>query len=428
MSQDFEAPVLSILLEYPQAFDDVADRLKACHFAQDTHRLVFAELSRQIASGKGCDALTIANALDGEVSAAEVLTIAACHNHSARGLARMVDGLIERYKGRQLHALSVKLQDLAYNDAPVQERLDMAGAELARLVDDDTADEWVDAHTAAIEHLDVLEKREQGQITGWPTGLQDFDELLDGGLQPGNLVVIGARPAMGKTALAMTIGLSMASTRPVGLLSMEMPHADVRDRQAAILSRASIGQIKRPTRGLDFGRIVEGVERTKALQWYVSDKSGLNILQVRAKARQLKRKKGLDVPAHALHALAERRPVPGMVSNFVPWHCWHVWLSHQRITAAATSWGHSIPHWMALIPTCSRTCGNVLSLASMSFVSWMLWACAANAALALASFPAFVGVNVLAVARGLCSTWSHSVCRRSKAAPIRESLHPAAIR
>lgn len=295
MSQDFEAPVLSILLEYPQAFDDVADRLKACHFAQDTHRLVFAELSRQIASGKGCDALTIANALDGEVSAAEVLTIAACHNHSARGLARMVDGLIERYKGRQLHALSVKLQDLAYNDAPVQERLDMAGAELARLVDDDTADEWVDAHTAAIEHLDVLEKREQGQITGWPTGLQDFDELLDGGLQPGNLVVIGARPAMGKTALAMTIGLSMASTRPVGLLSMEMPHADVRDRQAAILSRASIGQIKRPTRGLDFGRIVEGVERTKALQWYVSDKSGLNILQVRAKARQLKRKKGLDV-------------------------------------------------------------------------------------------------------------------------------------
>ena len=74
-----------------------------------------------------------------------------------------------------------------------------------------------------------------------------------------------------------------------------MPHNDVRDRQAAILSSASISHIKRPAKGLDYSRIVDGVERSKALKFYVSDKSGLNILQVRSKARALKRRYGLDV-------------------------------------------------------------------------------------------------------------------------------------
>jgi replicative DNA helicase len=69
----------------------------------------------------------------------------------------------------------------------------------------------------------------------------------------------------------------------------------VRDRQAAILSRAPIGAIKRPHKGLEYDRIVDGVERAKTLRWFVSDKSGLNIMQVRSKARALKRRQSLDV-------------------------------------------------------------------------------------------------------------------------------------
>lgn len=296
-NEHIEAAALSILINFPAAFDDVSDRLRPEHFAVDAHRVIYAELCRQMAAGNGCDVMSIVDALNGVLEVSDVLQVASCNNHSARGISRHVQTLVDTFKARQLHGLSYKMAELAYETGPVQERIDRAQAELAKLDDVEQSDDWVDAHTAAIKHLDLLEQRQDGKLKGMPTGLQDFDELLDGGLSRGNLVVIGARPAMGKTALAMTIGLSMAQAQSVGFLSMEMPHSDVRDRQAAILSRSSIGMIKRPQKGLEYDRIVDGVEKAKTLRWFVSDKSGLNIMQVRSRARALKRRHGLDILA-----------------------------------------------------------------------------------------------------------------------------------
>lgn len=294
-NEHIEAAALSILINFPAAFDDVSDRLRPEHFAVDAHRVIYAELCRQMAAGNGCDVMSIVDALQGVLEVSDVLQVASCNNHSARGISRHVQTLVDTFKARQLHGLSYKMAELAYESGPVQERIDRAQAELAKLDDVEQSDDWVDAHAAAIKHLDLLEQRQDGKLKGMPTGLQDFDEMLDGGLSRGNLVVIGARPAMGKTALAMTIGLSMAQAQSVGFLSMEMPHSDVRDRQAAILSRASIGMIKRPHKGLEYDRIVDGVEKAKTLRWFVSDKSGLNIMQVRSRARALKRRHGLDI-------------------------------------------------------------------------------------------------------------------------------------
>ena len=290
-----EAATLSILINFPAAFDDMADRLKPEHFSAAHHRAIYAELARQMAAGKGCDVVSIGLALHGVVDMETVHAVATSNDHTMRGIGRHVQTLVDSYKARQLHGLSYKMAELAFETGPVQERIDRASAELSKLDEVDAADDWVDAHTAAIAHLRTLDEREAGASHGLASGLHDLDEILDGGFARGNLVVIGARPAMGKTALSMTIGLSMATRYSVGLLSMEMPHSDVRDRQAAILGRASISSIKRPSRGLEYDRIVDSVERAKTLRWFVSDKSGLNILQVRSKARQLKRKHDLDV-------------------------------------------------------------------------------------------------------------------------------------
>lgn len=294
-NEHIEAATLSILINFPAAFDDVSDRLRPEHFAQDAHRAIYSELCRQMAAGKGCDLMSLVDSLSGVVEAIDVIEVSGYNDHSARGIARHVQTLIDTFKARQLHCLSYKMAELAFEVGPVQERIDRAQAEVAKLDDVEQSDDWVDAYTAAIQHLDLLDQRQEGKLKGMPTGLQDFDEMLDGGLSRGNLVVVGARPAMGKTALAMTVGLYMAQEQSVGFLSMEMPHSDVRDRQAAILSRASIGMIKRPSKGLEYDRIVDGVEKAKHLKWFVSDKSGLNIMQVRSRARALKRRHGLDI-------------------------------------------------------------------------------------------------------------------------------------
>lgn len=292
-----EASILSILAHFPAAMDDVADKLTPEAFADDTHRTLFAELRRQAADGKGFDALSVATAVKDSIDFGQALQVLSSHDHSARSLARYVQAVADTHLARQLHAASYRLAELAFDAAPIADRIDRAQAEIAKLQPREAEDDWVDAHTAAIAHLDLIDARSEGSITGLSTGLHDLDELLDGGFARGNLVVIGARPAMGKTALGMTIGLHMAASCAVGMLSMEMPHSDVRDRQAAILGRVSIGDIKRPRRGagLDFNRIVDGVEKSKTLRWYVSDRSNLNILQVRSMARGLKRRHGLDV-------------------------------------------------------------------------------------------------------------------------------------
>lgn len=294
-STDTEVAVLSILISYPAVFDEVSDKLKPAFFSGDLNRVLFTELAHQIASGKPFDVVTLADSLQGKATLPELHAIAQSHDYSARGIGRMAQSLADRYKSLQLHALSQKMATLAFETSPIQDRIDMAAAELAKLDDVEDSDEWIGAHEAAIAHLELLDARQSGANTGIESGLIDFDELLDGGFQRGNLIVIGARPSMGKTALAMTIGLHVAQHHAVGLLSMEMSHNDVRDRQAAILSSASLSHIKRPGTGLDYGRIVDGVERSKLLKFYVSDKSGLNILQVRSKARSLKRRYGLDV-------------------------------------------------------------------------------------------------------------------------------------
>jgi len=286
-----EQAVISILLNFPAALDD-CNALTGEHFSSDVLRLVFEEIRKQ---QKAYDVVTIAQALGDSIEITELHKISTYNDHSPRGISRHVLDLIDAHKSRKLFQLGEMAQELAMEKSPVNERVDKVSAALMALEDQEDFGEWIDAHASAIEHLALIERREAGESTGMATGLQDLDEMLDGGLQRGNMVVIGARPAMGKSALGLTIGLDMARDYSVGFISMEMSRADVSDRQAAILGAVSISSIKRPSRGLQYDRIVEAVEKSKQRRFFVVEQGGLNIMQVKAKAKALKRRKGLDV-------------------------------------------------------------------------------------------------------------------------------------
>lgn len=294
---DAENSLIGALLLDNGAWDRIGDRVKPEHFYGDQNRMIFAELSKQLGAGKHADVVTVSTALADRCSMADVHALAQ-YVPSSANIRRYADLVIERFKSRQLLAVSAEISELATDHAvSIGDRVDRAQGQLAKLIDDAPRDEWLGAHEAMAGHTQVLEDRAAGNLRVMGTGLSDMDEYLEGGLRPGELVIVGARPSMGKTALGLTIGVHMAAQYGVGLLSMEMSHGEVNDRLTAMLGSVSLSSVKRPNKGdgLKWDRVLEGVDRAKTLNLHTSDQGGLNINQVRSKARNLKRLHGLDV-------------------------------------------------------------------------------------------------------------------------------------
>lgn len=292
-----EQAVLGGLLLDNASWDRIGDLLHAEHFTLEIHRIVFAEVARQIGAGQRADVVTVSAAIGESVSMAEVHALASYVPGNA-SLHRYAGILIDRQRSRELLAASAEITDIAQQqDMAVDERIDAAQAALAKLNADAPGDDWTDLYSGMVAHTEVLEARAEGRVLSFPTGLRDFDEQIDGGLRPGQLVVLAARPAMGKSALVLSMGAFMASTRSVGLLSMEMSKGDINDRLVSLLGRVPLSAVLRPTQGdgLAWDCVLDGTERAKSLKFFVSDQPGLNIRQVAAKARSLKRRHGLAV-------------------------------------------------------------------------------------------------------------------------------------
>ena len=296
-AQEAEDSLIGCLLLDNASWDRLGDRLKPEFFYTEVNRVVFAEVAKQLGAGRQCDVVTVGTALGERVSFAQLNALAQ-YVPSAANLLRYADLVIERYKSRQLMGVSGELMELAGDhDSPIGDRVDRAQGLLGKLIDDAPRDDWVSAFDGMGHHLEVLTARQEGKNPAMSTGLVELDDYLEGGLRPGELVIVGARPSMGKTALGLSIGVNMADHYTVGMLSMEMSHMEVNDRLTAMLGVVSLSSVKRPARGqgLAWDRVIEGVERARTLNLHVSDQGGLNINQVRTKARALKRLHGLNV-------------------------------------------------------------------------------------------------------------------------------------
>lgn len=292
MSQT-EHAILAAILNDCKLMDQL-ESVSEKHFSNTVNQSIFRSAKQQYEKSKYFDVVTLIEACN-EIDPVLIVEMSQ-YPFSFSAVKRYEEMLCDEFLARKLVDLSYRIQSLASeSDKPIQSRIDEAQSELSAL-SVPTDDGWVDAYQSAIEHTQLLEERFEGKVTGIPTMLHDLDEILDGGLQRGNLFIIGARPAMGKSAIAMSIGLRIAQRYCVGFISLEMSHTDLRDRQAAILSGQTIAAIKRPKeKNLDFANVVDAVEQSRDLKWFATERAGLNIHQVKSMARSLKRKRGLDV-------------------------------------------------------------------------------------------------------------------------------------
>lgn len=302
-SPEAETSLLGALLLDNGLWDRVGDMVAEADFFKNEHKLIFGALGCMLNAGQPADVFTVYDQLQRDRKADLVgltylnsLTQYVPSAASVRQYAVIVRDFALR---RKLMTASSEIHDLAcQRGVGFEETLEQATSLLTGLFDGGKGGEWQGMDDGVVQLLDRINAQAEGTAVDdfTATGLYDLDSRLDGGPRDGELIVIGARPGMGKSALALSAGMHMAmeSGKTVGMFSMEMPKAQVVSRAMSLLSRIHLSRIKRGERlkDYDWPAITAAVDRLRKVNFQVNDRSGLNINQLRAAARGLRRRHG----------------------------------------------------------------------------------------------------------------------------------------
>jgi replicative DNA helicase len=306
-SIEAEQSVLGGLLLDNAAWDKVADLITEQDFYRSDHRLIYEHIGQLIEHGKPADALTVAETLERAGKLAEIggnayLGSLALNTPSAANIRRYAEIVRERSIMRSLASIGTEIADAAYSPM---------GRDAKALVDEAEAKVFQIAEAGAksrqgfvkidplltetVERIDMLYNREnKNEVIGLATGFIDLDRMTSG-LQAGELVIIAARPSMGKTALAMNIveHVTLDLKKAVAVFSMEMSGAQLAMRMIGSVGRFNQHELRTGTfKDEDWSRMVDSVGKLNEAQLYIDDSGGLNALDVRSRARRLHRQCG----------------------------------------------------------------------------------------------------------------------------------------
>lgn len=295
-SMQAEQAVLGCLLVSNAALDKVAD-LTTEDFYHGDHRKIFQEISGQITSGKICDVITAYDGLRDEIDDGLVYLNQLAHRTpSAASIRVHADIVIEYAKKRQFMAACREATDMAAK-MPVPEVTDWLSNKLERLSQNAASLDPQTVGESLSNYVELLQARVDGSIKPIATGFLDLDLRMDGGFERGTLNVLAARPSMGKTAFGLALARNVAEWGSVGFLSMEMPKAQINDRNIAAMGQIPIPWLRKPNEGDEenWTRLTAAFEKAQRLKLWIDDETGLNLTAIRSKARFIKRRSGLDL-------------------------------------------------------------------------------------------------------------------------------------
>lgn len=300
-SLEAEQSVLGALLLDPQS--DLACGLHAAEFYRHEHREIFAALQSQIAAHRPVDAIGLASVLSdrGElerVGGADYVHALVQCVPSARHIGLHAAIVREKATLRALIAAADDVAACAYSGATASEAADKAATAFAAIQRTQVAKSPRSLAEIAMRRTEHYEALERGDAKpGWPTHIPRLDELLNGGIRPGGLYILAARPGVGKSSLALALAATFAEQAlPCLVLSMEMPDEEVADRavvHAGRVNYASLmsGHLSRD----DWGRVAEAAQKLSGLPLFVDDQPALTIGDIKAKARHVRGLKVLVV-------------------------------------------------------------------------------------------------------------------------------------
>ena len=317
-----EQALLGAILVNNESFYRVSDFLEPQHFNEPVHRVIFEIAGQLIRANKVATPVTIKTFLPsdlaiGDINLAQYLARLAAEATTvinAEDYGRTVYDLAIR---RALIGIGEDMVNLAYDaavDHPPKIQIEETEKRLFDLAEKGQYgsgfESFDQALATAIDMASNAYTRD-GHLSGMATGLADLDRLM-GGLQPSDLVILAGRPGMGKSALASNIAFNIArnwagEVQPdgsmktvnggiVGFFSLEMSSEQLATRIIAEQSGVSSASIRRGRIDeREFERIVEAAREIQKVPLYLDQTGGLTIAQLAARARRLKRQRGLDL-------------------------------------------------------------------------------------------------------------------------------------
>ncbi|WP_102957897.1 replicative DNA helicase [Mangrovicella endophytica] len=317
-----EQALLGAILVNNDAYYLVHDFLKGDHFFEPLHREIFSKTSEMIRMGKVATPVTIKtflNATDrvGDITVAQYLGRLAAAATTIINTADYGRAIYDLALRRSLIRIGEDMVNIAF-DAPLdmepKSQIEDAERRLFELAETGRYDggfqSFQDALSLAIEMAGAAKDRDGG-LSGVSSGIMGIDRQM-GGLQPSDLIILAGRPAMGKTSLATNIAFNIAAAYEpadqsdgtfkaknggvVAFFSLEMSAEQLATRIISEQSEVSSSKIRRGNiNDTEFAKLVACTEMMQRVPLYIDQTGGISIAQLAARARRLKRQRGLDV-------------------------------------------------------------------------------------------------------------------------------------
>ncbi len=306
-SIESEQAVLGALMLRPAAIHEIVDLLTPEMFYAKKHCIIFRNIMELSLKNEPIDVLSIANVLKEKKTLAEVggnvyLNELMSNVPSTVNIRHYADIVYKKFILRSLIDASESIATLSYeeNDMETADILDTAEKAIFKVSSSmQTKNAFVSIKQSLLDTVEQIEylREHKDEVRGVPTGFADLDNLL-AGLQKSDLIILAARPSMGKTTFALDIARNVAlSGTPVGIFSLEMSAQQLVQRMLSAESRVDAWAI-RTGHGLStqhFTTLQEAASRLQKAPIYIDDQAGNSIVKMRSVARRLKSEHGLGL-------------------------------------------------------------------------------------------------------------------------------------
>ncbi len=290
-----ERSVLGSLMIDPAQIPAIAERLQPEHFHREAHGRLFRLMLDMNERGQRVEMLTVVaevQRLGLTEDVGGLMYVAALPEAvaSAESCGYFADLVVEKATARRLHELVSRVGAATLDGASPAAQIEALTAALGEMAAGQAAGGWAAVGDCLQDEIDRLHAAEdrRGEVTGIPTGLAALDTML-GGLQRTDMVVVGARAAMGKTSLALGLARAGATVGAVGFFSLEMSRGQLATRLLLGEARVPGDKARKGTlSAADWADLTAAAETLSTLPLYIDDRPGLTLTQIRAGAQRLR--------------------------------------------------------------------------------------------------------------------------------------------